>query len=192
MVQIDDKLISLDIFEKHFICDLPKCLGACCIEGESGAPLEPDETELIEAAALVVKPMLSDKGRESLDANGAWVVDQDGDRVTPLVNGRECIYTSIDSSGVYKCTFEMAYRDGLTSFIKPISCQLYPIRVTRYNGFEALNYHQWHVCKAAIKNGEREGLPLFRFLKAAIERAYGEAFYIQMEEAYRLLQDGER
>ncbi|ASB49684.1 DUF3109 family protein [Alkalitalea saponilacus] len=189
MVQIDDKLISLDLFEKHFICDLPKCLGACCVEGESGAPLEEEETTILEKILPIVKPMLSEKAQAEIDKNGAWEVDGDGDMVTPIINGRECVYALFDEKGICKCAIEQAYNEGKVEFRKPVSCHLYPIRVSKYKDFEAINYHQWHICEAARLLGEKEQVPVFRFLKDAITRKYGEPFYNEMEEAAKLLEE---
>ncbi len=191
MLQIDDKIISLDLFERHFICDLPRCLGACCVEGESGAPLEDAETEILDTIFPIIKPMLSDQALEVINKTGTWNIDSDGDKVTPIINGKECVYTYFDENGVCKCTIEKAFNEGLIHFKKPISCHLYPIRVTRYNDFEALNYHQWHVCAPARVLGAKANVPLFKFLKEPITRKYGEAFYMEMEEADKLLKEQE-
>lgn len=189
MVQIDDKIISLDLFERHFICDLPRCLGACCVEGESGAPLEDAETEILDTIFPVIKPMLSNQAIQVINKTGTWNIDSDGDKVTPIINGKECVYTYFDENGVCKCTIEKAFNEGLIDFKKPISCHLYPIRVTRYNDFEALNYHQWHVCAPARELGAKAGVALFKFLKEPITRKYGETFYKEMEEAEKLLKE---
>jgi hypothetical protein len=189
MIQIDDKLISLDIFERHFICDLPKCMGACCVEGESGAPLEDEETAILEAVFPHIKPMLSPKALEEIEKKGVWEVDVDGDKVTPIINGKECVYTYFDEKGVCKCTIEKAYYEGLIDFKKPISCHLYPIRVSKYSDFEALNYHQWPICGPAKLLGTEKGVPIFKFLQEAIIRKYGKPFYHEMEEAEKILKE---
>jgi hypothetical protein len=189
MIQIDDKLISLDLFERHFICDLPKCKGGCCVEGESGAPLEDEEVAILESIFPVIKSELSEKALEEIEKKGVWEVDDEGDKVTPIINGKECVYTYFDEKGVCKCTIEKAYNEGLIDFKKPVSCHLYPIRVTKYNDFEALNYHQWHVCGPARVLGKSKGVPVFSFLKEALIRKYGEAFYKEMEEADKLLKE---
>lgn len=192
MVQIDDKLISLDVFERHFICDLPKCMGACCVEGESGAPLEEEETRILEEIFPVIKPMLGPASLKEIERVGTWEVDGDGDKVTPIINGRECVYAYYDEKGVCKCSIEKAYNEGLIAFKKPVSCHLYPIRVTKYSDFEALNYHQWPICGPARVLGAEKGLPIYRFLKEALVRKYGQAFYDEMEEADKLLREGEK
>lgn len=182
MIQIDDKVISTDLFTRKYLCDLSKCKGECCDEGDSGAPLEDIETAILDDIYPMVEPYLNDKEKEEIARQGKWVVDEDGDKVTPIINGRECVYTYRDEDGTWKCAIEKAYNEGKINFRKPISCHLYPIRVTKYKKFEALNFHEWHVCKPAIELGEKVGLPVYKFLKEPIIRAYGEAFYEAMEE----------
>lgn len=188
MIQIDDKVISLDIFEKKFICDLHACHGECCVEGESGAPLEDEETAIIEGIYEQVKPYLTEKAIAEIEAQGKWVVDSDGDKVTPIINGAECVYAIRDDKGLWKCAIEQAYYDGKVSFKKPISCHLYPIRVTQYKTFQALNYHEWFVCKPARVLGAKVGKPVFQFLKEPIIRKYGEAFYAELEHVADVLE----
>ncbi|MDX9770510.1 MAG: DUF3109 family protein [Tenuifilaceae bacterium] len=188
MIQIDDKLLSFDIFEKHFCCDLPKCLGACCVHGESGAPLEMDEIDSLKAEIEKIKPFLKPSGLKEIEKQGVTIRDLDGDMVTPLISNAECAY-SIEENGITFCAIEKAWLEGKVKFRKPISCHLYPIRVKKYPTFTALNYDQWSICQPARELGEKEGIPVFRFLKGAITRAYGEEFYAEMEEAYRLLQE---
>ena len=188
MIQIDDKLISFDVFEKHFCCNLSKCLGACCVYGESGAPLEPDEIEKLKKEIEQIKPYLKPSGLKAIEEQGVTIRDLDGDMVTPLINNEECAY-SIEENGITFCAIEKAWLEGKVKFRKPISCHLYPIRVKQYPTFTALNYDQWTICQPARELGEKEGIPVFRFLKGALTRAYGEKFYAEMEEAYRLLQE---
>lgn len=187
MIQIDDKVISIDIFEEHFICDLPKCHGSCCVEGESGAPLEDDEVKILEEIYPIIKSRLPEKSQKIIEERGTWEIDSDGDKVTPINNGRECVYVYFDEKKVAKCAIEKANRDGLIDFKKPISCHLYPIRVTKYKDFQALNYHQWPICAPARVLGKEVGLPMFKFLREALIRKFGEAFYDEMEEAEQLL-----
>lgn len=187
MIQIDDKVISIDIFEEHFICDLPKCHGSCCVEGESGAPLEDDEVKILEEIYPIIKSRLPEKSQKIIEERGTWEIDSDGDKVTPINNGRECVYVYFDEKKVAKCAIEKANRDGLIDFKKPISCHLYPIRVTKYKDFQALNYHQWPICAPARVLGKEVGLPMFKFLREALIRKFGEAFYDEMEEAEKLL-----
>lgn len=188
MVQIDDKIISLDVFKEHFLCDLPKCLGSCCVEGESGAPLEEEETKVLDEIYPKIKHLLSPEAVEIIEKNGTWETDSDGDKVTPIIHGRECVYTYFDGEGVCKCAIEKAYNEGLVDFKKPVSCHLYPIRVDKYPNYEALNYHVWPVCNPARELGKQIGLPVFRFLKDPIVRKYGERFYEEMEDVAKELE----
>lgn len=182
MIQIDDKIISLDLFEKRFVCDLGACKGACCVEGESGAPLETEETKILEDIYPLVEPYLTPEAIEQIKLQGKWVIDSDGDNVTPIINGNECAYAYFDDNGTCKCAIEKAFYEGKVSFKKPISCHLYPIRTQRFTEFEAINYHQWQVCAPARTCGKKLGVRVYKFLKEPIIRKYGEAFYQQMEE----------
>jgi len=182
MIQIDDKIISLDLFEKKFVCDLGACKGACCVEGESGAPLDEHETKILEEIYPIVEPFLTPMAQAEIVSQGKWVIDEDGDFVTPIINGKECVYAYFDEEGVCKCAIEKAYLFGLVDFKKPISCHLYPIRTQKYSEFEAINYHHWQVCAPARVCGKKLGVRVYKFLKEPIVRKYGEAFYEQMEE----------
>ena len=188
MIQIDDKVISLDVFCKKYVCDLSKCKGECCVEGDSGAPLDDDETAILEDIYPTVEPYLPPASRAEVERQGKWVVDSDGDKVTPIINGRECVYAYRDADVACKCAIEKAYLDGRITCRKPISCHLYPIRVTRYRDFEALNYHEWFVCKPARELGRHVGTPVYEFLREPIIRKYGEAFYAEMQEAARAIE----
>lgn len=187
MIQIEDKLISFDIFEKHFICDLPKCLGTCCVDGQSGAPLEEREIELLKKELPLIEPYLKPSGYEAIKKQGVALMDPDGDMVTPLIDNEECAF-SINENGITSCAIEKAWLEGKVKFRKPISCHLYPIRAKKYSTFTALNYDQWNICKPACELGAKEGVPVFRFLKESITRAYGENFYNELEEAYKAIQ----
>ena len=180
MIQIEDKIISRDIFEKHFSCDLSECKGFCCVEGQSGAPLEDQETAILENILPIIRPFLQEKAWEVIEKKGAWETDTDGEKVTPLIiDKEECVYAFFEGN-ICKCAIEKAYNEGLIDFPKPISCHLYPIRISKYKDFEALNYHNWHVCKPARDLGKKNNTPVFLFLKEAIIRKYGEKFYDEM------------
>ena len=182
MVQIDDTIISLDIFEKEFICDLSACLGCCCNEeGDSGAPLDEDEIEKLKEVLPIVWDDLTPAAKEVIEEKGLAFQDQEGDWVTPVVNGRDCIFTYYDKGGMCLCAIEKAYREGKTDFYKPVSCHLYPIRCKKYPTFTAVNYHKWQICKAAEILGKKEGVKLYQFLKAPLIRKFGEAWYEQLE-----------
>lgn len=178
MIQIDEKLISEDIFSEEFVCNLSKCKGACCVEGDVGAPLERAETAILEQIFDQVKPYLRPEGVKALEQQGTWTVDPlDNDFVTPMVNGEECAYVIFDEKGITKCGIEKAYEDGAVDWQKPISCHLYPIRVKEYSGFTALNYDRWPICSDACTLGKELQVPVYKFLKTPLIRKYGEEFY---------------
>ncbi len=186
MVEIDDKLISDDVFARKFVCDLAACKGACCVEGDAGAPLEDDELEVLETIYDEVKPYMRSEGIEAINENGFFVVDTDGDFVTPLVNDRECAYVTFEE-GIAKCAIEQAFNDGKINFKKPISCHLFPIRITPLTAYDALNYDDIEICKPACNCGEQLQVPTYKFLKEPIVRKYGQDFYSKMEAAAKLL-----
>ncbi len=190
MIQIDNALVSFDIFDQKFCCDLSHCKGECCIEGDSGAPLEKDEQAKIEENYENVKAYMKEEGIKAIDEQGFTMIDGDGDLVTPLIDGRECAYT-IDENGSCWCAIEKAWVEGKSTFRKPISCHLYPIRITRYHGYEALNYNKWDICQCARIKGHQEGVPLYRFLKDALIARYGEEWYKQLEYAAHEIKTGQ-
>lgn len=184
MIQIDDKLISEDIFSEEFVCNLTKCKGACCVEGDVGAPLDKEETQILDRIFKDVKPYLRPEGAKAIEEQGTWTVDpSDGDFVTPMVNGEECAYVIFDENGITKCGIEKAYEDGAVDWQKPISCHLYPIRVNKYSTFTALNYHEWKICSVACELGKELQVPIYKFLKTPLIRKYGEDFYQVLTEA---------
>jgi hypothetical protein len=188
MIQIGDKIVSRDLFDHHFICHLSQCEGNCCVYGDSGAPLSEVEVELLESHEEQLKHFLRAEGKRAVTDQGAWVLDHDGDKVTPLVAGEECAYAVFEGN-MARCAIEKAYEKGAIPFQKPLSCHLYPIRVTPLKTGIALNYHQWSICAPARKLGAQKGIPVFRFLKESLVRAYGRPFYDAMEEVYRTLQE---
>lgn len=189
MIEIDGKILSTDIITEKFLCDLSRCKGICCVEGNAGAPLEADEAKVLAEEYANYKPYLTGEGTEAIRKQGFSVVDDDGDLVTPLIGDAECAY-SYTENGVTLCAVEKAWAEGKTPFRKPISCHLYPIRVTRFNnGTYGLNYHRWAVCSAAKELGREKGVPMFRMLKDAITRRFGGEFFEALEEAEKYLQD---
>jgi len=188
MIQIGEKVVSKDLFEHHFICHLEKCEGNCCVFGESGAPLEKDEVKLLETYAGDIKPFMRAEGVREVNEQGSWVVDRDGDQVTPLVGKEECAYV-IFEDGIARCSIEKAYEESAIPFQKPVSCHLYPIRVSPLKNGIALNYHRWSICEPARILGQNKQVPVFRFLKDPITRVYGEEFYLEMEAVYRELSE---
>lgn len=184
MIQIDDKLISEDIFSEEFVCNLTKCKGACCVEGDVGAPLDSDERQILDDIFVKIKPYLTSEGVRAIEQQGTWTTDpMDGDYVTPMVEGRECAYVTYDEKGITKCGIEKAYEDGAVDWQKPISCHLYPIRAKEYSTFTALNYHEWPICNDACILGRELKVPVYKFLKTPITRKYGEEFYTVLSEA---------
>lgn len=187
MIELGKTIISQDIFEKVFVCNLSACKGACCIEGDGGAPVTQDEIKILEEIYPKVEPYLRPEGIAAIKKQGTSVQDWDGEMVTPLVNGKECAYVIFDEKGITKCGIEKAYEDGVVDFKKPISCHLYPIRVTHYRDFDALNYHKWNICSPACTLGAELKVPVYRFLKDALIRKYGEDWYAEVEQIYSAL-----
>ena len=184
MIQIDDKLISEDIFSEEFVCNLSKCKGACCVEGDVGAPLDKNETEILDRLYPKFKSYLTEDGIKAIEEQGTWTTDpSDGDFVTPMVENRECVYVTFDEKGITKCGIEKAYEDGAIDWQKPISCHLYPIRATEYRTFTALNYHEWPICNDACTLGKELQVPVYKFLKTPLIRKYGEEFYQTLSDA---------
>lgn len=180
MIQIDDAIIALDIIEENFLCDLSACKGECCVEGESGAPLENEEVKILEQILPLVWDDLAPKAQEVINKQGVAYQDRDGDMVTSIVNGKDCVFTYYDEKGICKCAIEKAYKEGKTDFYKPISCHLYPIRLEKFREFTAVNYHRWRVCKAAVLLGNKEGLKIYQFLKEPLIRKFGDAWYNEL------------
>ena len=181
MIQIDDTLISLDVIERKFICDITQCKGACCIESDSGAPLDKEEYDILHKLLPEVWDDLSPEAQKIIEKQGVGYVDSDGDLVTSIVNNKDCVFTYYDEKGTCLCAVEKAYREGRVDFYKPISCHLYPIRIKVYDTFRAVNYNKWNLCKAAEVLGAKEGVPIYKFLKEPLVRKFGEAWYGELE-----------
>lgn len=177
MISIDKTLISEDL-DQLFACDLAYCKGACCVEGDAGAPLEIEEITLIEDALDDVRPFLRQESLEEINTHGVFDLDAEGNFVTLLLKGRECVFTVFEE-GIARCAIEKAWLAGKTEFRKPVSCHLYPVRITEYPSYDAVNYHRWHVCRPALEEGRRQQMPLYRYLKEALVRKYGEDWYNQ-------------
>ncbi len=183
MFEIEGNIVSEELLEECFACDLGRCKGICCVEGDAGAPLEEEELEILRREYEAYRPWMTAEGIAAVEAQGFGVRDDDGEWTTPLVNGAECAYTYREA-GVTYCAIERACREGRTTFLKPISCHLYPIRLVRFpDGSVGLNYHRWSVCRPACENGCRLGIPVYRALREPIIRRFGEAFYEALEAA---------
>ena len=180
MIQIDDVVISLDVFREKFLCNLDACKGECCIEGDAGAPVELDEVEKLEEVLPVIWDELSPEARAVIDKQGVVYTDEEGDLVTSIVNHKDCVFTCYESGGMCHCAIEKAYREGKTDFYKPISCHLYPIRLTAYDTFTAVNYSRWKICKAAEVLGRKEGVKVYQFLREPLIRRFGQEWYDEL------------
>lgn len=187
MVEIGDKLISMDIFEKKFVCDLNACKGACCIEGNGGAPVEEEEIELFEKHFDSAKKYMSEENITAIEDQGFFVVGEDGELETPLKGGAECAYVHYDNQGIAKCSYDTAFRNGESDWMKPISCHLYPIRLANLKTHTALNYHKWGICKPACDCGSKLNVPVYKFLKEPLIRKFGEEFFKELEIAADIL-----
>lgn len=183
IIEIDDILVSSDIFTEEFCCDLDACKGFCCVEGDAGAPVTFDEIGGIEDALDTVWEDMSASAQAVVDKQGVAYTDRDGDLVTSIVGGKDCVFTCYEGDCCL-CALERAYRSGKTGFCKPISCALYPIREKRLgNGMIALNYNRWDVCRDAVKKGRELHLPVYKFLKEPLIRRFGAEFYEKLCEA---------
>ncbi|MCL2727801.1 MAG: DUF3109 family protein [Bacteroidales bacterium] len=190
VIAIGDILISTALLTERFACDMAVCRGYCCVEGESGAPLEEHEVGILEREYQAFAPYMTPAGREAVSGQGVAIVDTDGEWVTPLVKGAECAYALFDSSGTCWCAIERAFLEGKTTFRKPVSCWLYPVRIQTLSTGCALNYHQWHLCVCARERGNKEGVPVYRFLKEALIAKFGEGFYEELDMIFNLASDG--
>lgn len=181
LIEVKDKIVSTRIFEEKFVCDLNACKGQCCIDGDSGAPLTIEEVSIMEDEFEHITPYMRKEGIKAVNQQGVFYMDEDNEPVTTLVNGAECAFVYFDETGITKCAIEKAYKEGKTTFYKPISCHLYPIRVKQYHDFKALNYDEWPICKPACECGNKLDVKVFKFLKEPIIRAFGEDFYQELE-----------
>jgi hypothetical protein len=187
VLQIDDTILSFDLLDEQFVCDLAACKGACCVEGDAGAPLTESEIDALEELVPLIIDELPETSQKVIRSQGVFYFDPENEPVTSIVNGRECVFAYPDSNGVWKCAVEKAYREGKTGFLKPISCHLYPVRVKQYDGFKAVNYHRWKICECAVDNGKRLKIPVYRFLKEPLIRAFGQDWYSQVDYAAKEL-----
>jgi hypothetical protein len=187
MIAIQNTLVSEDLLEKKFVCDLKACKGECCVAGDSGAPLDKEELEILESVVEKVKPYMTKKGIKAVEKNGSWVKDSDGDYTTTLVSeGGECAFVFFDENKIAKCSIESAYYDGKIKWKKPISCYLYPVRITKHKNYDAVNYHKWEICKPACECGAKLNVPVFQFLKEPLITKYGKEWFNELLKAYKL------
>lgn len=180
MLQIKDTLVSLDLAEQFFCCDLDTCLGECCIEGDAGAPITQEEYDKIKEILPVIWDDLLPQAQTEIEANGVGYVDEEGDLVTSIVNGKNCVFTCYAPGGMCQCAIEKAYRAGKIDFYKPSSCHLYPVRLKEYPSFTAVNYHRWKICKCAELLGRKNNLRIYQFLKEPLTRRFGKEWYDEL------------
>ncbi len=190
MLEIGGHLVSEELIKENFICNLEKCKGACCIEGDSGAPLNEDELAILEEIYPKVKPYMTAKGIEAIEQQGTSVKDFEGDYTTTCVDtNKECAYVTWED-GITKCAIEKAYEDKVIDWKKPISCHLYPIRLTQYPEFDMLHYDRWSICSDACTFGNEHKVKVYQFLKEPLIRKYGEDWYDELEENISVLNKG--
>lgn len=180
MMKVGDVLVSDDIRDKEFVCNLEKCKGACCVEGDFGAPLLQEELAILEEIYPKVKKYLSPEGIKEIEKQGTHTIDDEGELCTPIISGRECVYAIYDERKILKCGIEQAHKAGDVEWKKPISCHLYPIRITKKKEFEAINYHKWHICTPACALGKELQVPVYKFLRDPLIRKYGEPWYNEL------------
>ena len=182
MFQLGKTIVSEEILKKDFVCNLSACKGACCIAGDAGAPLEEKETDLLEDLYSKIKPYLRKEGIEAIEKQGTSIIGADGEYETPLIDGADCAYVTFDNKGTALCGIEEAYNQGDIPWKKPVSCHLYPVRTQDYSEFSAVNYHQWYICDDACSLGKELQVPVYKFVKEALIRKFGEDWYAELEK----------
>ena len=181
MFQLGKTIVSEEIIENDFLCNLSACKGACCIDGEAGAPLDEEELKILMDIYPKVKPFLSKEGINALEEQGLFIT-LEGEYETPLVDGKDCAYVTYDEKGISQCGIEEAYNQGEINWKKPVSCHLYPVRVQDYSEFSAVNYHKWDICDDACALGKELQVPIYKFVKEALIRKFGKDWYDELEK----------
>jgi len=181
MFQLQKTIVSEEILEKDFVCNLSACKGACCVDGDAGAPLTQEETQILADIYPKIKPFLRKEGIAAIEAQGTHVIGSDGELETTLIDGKDCAYVIFDNKTAL-CGIEQAYNQGEVSWKKPVSCHLYPIRVKEYSDFSAVNYHKWHICSDACALGAELQVPVYKFVKEALVRKFGMDWYEELEK----------
>lgn len=182
MILIKDTLVSLDLIERFFVCDLDTCLGECCIDGDAGAPLTESEKIKIDSYMDQLLPLLNPAAQRIIKEEGSSYIDPDGDLVTQIVEGKDCVFTTYAEGGKCLCALEKAYREGKLPQLKPSSCHLYPVRLKVYGDKTAINVHKWKICKCAEILGRKKGIRAYEFLKEPLIRRFGEEWYDELEK----------
>ncbi|MGI9547311.1 MAG: DUF3109 family protein [Flavobacteriaceae bacterium] len=187
MFELGKTVVSEEILENHFVCDLSACKGACCVDGSAGAPLEEEETQILNEIIEDIKPFLHEEGIKVIEEKGTFVKGDDGDWETPLVDKRQCAYVAFGVDGIAQCGIEKAHNAGVIEWKKPISCHLYPVRIREYTKLTAVNYHKWQVCDPACALGDQLKIPIYQFVREALIRKFGQKWYAELEETARTL-----
>ncbi len=180
MIVIDNTIVSDEFRDARFCCNVQRCLGACCVEGDAGAPLEEEEISYLEENLSRIRQYMRHDGIRVVYENGVFDYDSDGSYVTPLINDKDCAFVYYENK-IARCAIEKAYMEGKINFQKPISCHLYPVRITKHKEFDAINYHKWHICGPARSFGKKQGIRLYEFLKDALVRKYGEEWFSKLK-----------
>lgn len=181
MFQLNKTIVSEELLEKEFVCNLSACKGACCVDGDAGAPLDKNETKILDDIYPIIKPFLRPEGIKAIEEQGTYVTSEDGEFETTLIEGRDCAYVIFDKKTAL-CGIEQAYNQGLIDWKKPVSCHLYPVRVKEYSDFAAVNYHKWHICSDACSLGKELEVPIYKFVKEALVRKFGQQWYDELEK----------
>ncbi|WP_233899964.1 DUF3109 family protein [Tenacibaculum piscium] len=182
MFQLGKTLVSESIIDTDFVCNISACKGACCIDGDAGAPLEKEETTILEDIYPQIKPFLRKEGIKAIEEQGTWVTGDFGELETPLINGADCAYVIFDDKNTALCAIEEAYNQGIVTWKKPVSCHLYPVRIKEYSEFSAVNYDKWDICDDACSLGKELQVPVYKFVKQALIRKFGQNWYDELEE----------
>lgn len=188
MFQLGKTIVSEEILSNDFVCNLSACKGACCVNGDAGAPLEPQETEILKDIYPKIKPFLRPEGIKAIEAQGTHITNPFGEHETPLVDGYECAYVTFNDKGIALCGIEEAQNKGVIDWKKPVSCHLYPVRVKEYSEFAAVNYNRWDICDPACTLGAELQVPVYKFVKDALIRKFGEDWYAALESAAKKIE----
>ncbi len=190
IIQVGNVLLSIDCFKEQFICDLTTCLGACCIEGDAGAPITLDEVMAIEEILPEIEKDLTEEARNIIHKQGIAYIDSEGDLVTSIVKGKDCVFACHDKHGTCLCAIERAQREGRIKTAKPISCWLYPIRIKEFKGgLYGVNYHRWNICQCGVELGRKLKVPVYKFLKEPLIARFGQEWYADLEQTALELQE---
>ena len=192
MFQLGKTIVSEEIIEKDFVCNLSACKGACCIDGDAGAPLERKEADLLEQFYPNIKPLLRQEGIKAIEEQGFFITTDKNELETPLIHDADCAYVIFDEQNIALCAIEEAHNRGLINWQKPLSCHLYPVRVKDYSEFSAVNYHKWHICDDACSLGKALKMPVYKFVKEALIRKFGEDWYEKLEQTAQKMQKDRR